>query len=217
MGNYKAVIFDLDGTLLDTIDDLKNSVNAAAAQYGLPTHSREKVSSLLGNGIRYLISHAVPDGEANPDFEGIFQAFKAHYAVHCMDETEAYPGIMALLEWLKKSGYRTAIVSNKVDPAVKKMKDVYFGELIEIAIGEREDIRRKPAPDSVLKTLAELGVEKEDAVYVGDSEVDLLTAQNAGMDCIAVSWGFRSREHLIAHGAKPEQIVDTVLELKEKL
>jgi phosphoglycolate phosphatase len=214
MKKYDAVIFDLDGTLLDTLEDLKNSANAAAARYGLPERSREEIGSFTGNGIHTLISRVVPGGEEHPEFEHVFEAFKEHYAQHCMDETKPYPGIMALLEWMKTSGYRTAIVSNKADFAVKKLKELYFEDLVEIAIGEREGIRRKPDPDCVLQSLAELGVEKEHAVYVGDSEVDLLTAQNAGMDCIAVSWGFRSRDFLLEHGAKPEMIAATVSELK---
>lgn len=217
MRKYNAVIFDLDGTLLDTLEDLKNSANAAAGKYGMPQYSREDISSFVGNGIRRLIQQVVPGGEENPRFEEVFQAFKEHYAVHCMDETEPYPGIPALLDWLKKSGCRTAIVSNKADFAVKKLRDVYFGDLVDVAIGEREGCRRKPAPDSVLQALSELGVERERAVYVGDSEVDLLTARNAGMDCISVSWGFRSRDCLLEHGASPEYIAANVNQLKAML
>lgn len=217
MEKYNAVIFDLDGTLLDTLEDLKNSANAAAAKYGMPQYGREEICSFVGNGIRRLIRQVVPGGEDNPQFEQVFQAFKEHYAVHCMDETEPYPGIPALLGWLKKSGRRTAIVSNKADFAVKKLRDVYFGELVDVAIGEQEGCRRKPEPDSVFQALSELGVKREQAVYVGDSEVDLLTAKNAGMDCISVSWGFRSRDFLMEHRARPERIAADVNQLKDML
>lgn len=217
MRKYDAVIFDLDGTLLDTLEDLKNSANAAAAKYGMPQYTRQQISSFVGNGIRRLIQQVVPGGEENAEFEQVFQAFKEHYALHCMDETEPYPGIPALLGWLKKSGCRTAIVSNKADFAVKKLRDVYFGELVEVAIGEREGCRRKPAPDSVFQALSDLGVDRERAVYVGDSDVDLQTARNAGIDCISVCWGFRSREFLIGQGAVPERIAANANQLKDML
>lgn len=214
---YDAVIFDLDGTLLDTLSDLTSSANAAAMKYGFVKRSREEIRSFVGNGIRRLIQQIVPEGEENPDFENVYTSFREHYNAHCMDETEPYPGIMLLLDQLKKEGYKTAIVSNKADFAVKKLKDVYFGELVDVAIGEREGCRRKPAPDSVWKALEEIGVERDRAVYVGDSDVDIMTAKNAEMDCIPVSWGFRSREFLIGHGAKPDDIASNVRELKDIL
>ena len=146
---YDAVVFDLDGTLLDTLSDLTCSANAAAAKYGFAERTREEIRSFVGNGLRRLIQQMIPEGESDPDFENVYNSFKEHYAVHCMDETEPYPGVMALLDWLKKEGYKTAIVSNKPDFAVKKLKDVYFGELADAAIGDREGYNRKPAPDSV--------------------------------------------------------------------
>lgn len=211
---YDAIIFDLDGTLLDTLADLTGSVNAAMKQFGLPGRTLDEVREFVGNGIRRLIQRVVPGGETHPEFEQILDYFREHYGAHCMDETEPYPGIVSLLDWLRKTGVRTAIVSNKADFAVKKLRDVYFDELIEVAIGEREGVRKKPEPDSVLQALEELGVERGRAVYVGDSDVDLQTAGNAGLDCILVSWGFRSREFLLAAGAAPEQIVSNVRELK---
>lgn len=214
---YTAVVFDLDGTLLDTLDDLTNSVNAVLGNYGIASYSREAVRGFVGNGIRRLLQLTVPGAEQHPQFEQIATEFKEHYGIHCMDETEPYPGIMALLGWLDREGYCIAIVSNKADFAVKKLRDVYFGELVPVAIGEQEGCRKKPAPDSVWAALKELGCEPSEAVYVGDSDVDLLTAQNAGMPCIAVSWGFRSREFLMEHGAAPEQIAANVNELKALL
>lgn len=214
---YDAVVFDLDGTLLDTLTDLMNSANAAAEKYGFAPHTREEIRSFVGNGIRRLIRQVVPEGENNPEFEHVYDEFRRHYGAHCLDETEPYPGIMALLDWLKKQGYKTAIVSNKADFAVKKLKDVYFNELIDVAIGEHEGCRRKPEPDSVLIALEKIGVDRKRAVYVGDSDVDILTAKNTSMDCICVSWGFRSREFLLDHGAVPERIVANVNELKALL
>ncbi len=201
MRRYDAVIFDLDGTLLDTLDDLTASTNAAVESFGIPPYTRDQVSSFVGNGIRNLMRRAVPGGEENPEFEQAFSRFKAHYGVHCMDRTRAYPGIPEMLRELKADGYRTGIVSNKADFAVKKLKDAYFDGLVDTAVGEREGVQRKPAPDTLFQVLKELGVPRERAVYVGDSDVDLHTAANAGMDCIAVTWGFRTEEFLKEQGA----------------
>ena len=214
---YDAVIFDLDGTLLDTLDDLTNSANAVMEMHGMMQYTRDQIRTFVGNGIRRLIQRIVPGGEENSEFEQVYQDFRTYYNDHCMEETEPYPGIIALLDWLKKEGYRTAIVSNKADFAVKKLRDIYFGELVPVAIGEREGCRRKPAPDSVFQALEELGVPGERAVYVGDSDVDLMTADNSDMDSIPVSWGFRSREFLIDHGAQPDRIAANVNELKSFL
>lgn len=214
---YDAVIFDLDGTLLDTLTDLTASANAAAARFGFPLRTEAEICSFVGNGIRRLMQQVVPGGEAHPDFTAAYDYFRQHYGVHCMDETEPYPGILSLLDALKHDGIRTAIVSNKADFAVKKLSSVYFREMIDTAVGEHEGCRRKPAPDSVLRALETLGVPRSRAVYVGDSDVDLLTAQNAEMDCIPVCWGFRTRDFLIGHGADPASIAANVRELKEQL
>ncbi|MCD7737196.1 MAG: HAD family hydrolase [Lachnospiraceae bacterium] len=211
--HYDAVIFDLDGTLLDTLRDLTDSTNAVLARYGMPQYSQEDVRSFVGNGIRNLLLRTVPNGEANQDFEKVFEDFKHYYEEHCLDATEPYPGIPYLLSELHKSGCRMAIVSNKADFAVKKLNKVYFGDLIEVAVGEREGCRRKPEPDSVLLALEELNVPLERAVYIGDSEVDLLTAKNSGIDGIIVTWGFRSREALLAAGADPDRMAANVREL----
>lgn len=214
---YDAVIFDLDGTLLDTLADLTNSVNAALGTFGLPSRTSDEIRQFVGNGIRRLMQQAIPGGEAHPEFQQIYDLFREHYGVHCMDETEPYPGILSLLDWMKKEDFHSAIVSNKADFAVKKLRDVYFDDLVGVAIGEREGCRRKPAPDSVLQALEELEVEPDRAVYVGDSDVDLLTARNAGLDCICVCWGFRSRDFLLACGASPEHMASSVRDLKEML
>ena len=171
----------------------------------------------MGNGIRRLIMQLLPGGEDNPDFDEVYRDFCTHYNEHCMDETEPYPGILFLLDRLLKEGIAVAIVSNKADFAVKKLRDIYFPELVRVAIGERQGIRRKPAPDSVFEALAELGIPRSRAVYVGDSDVDILTARNAGMDCISVCWGFRTKEFLMEHGAREEMTVSNVRELMQLL
>ena len=211
---YNTVVFDLDGTLHDTLADLTDSVNAVMRQYQIPEHTTDEVRRFVGNGIRKLIERAVPQGCANLQYEEIYHAFTEYYGAHCMEKTEPYPGIIALLDWLKKEGYQVAIVSNKADFAVKKLNQVYFGSLIRVAIGEREGIRKKPAPDTVFQALKELRADAAHAVYIGDSDVDVETARNSGMDGIAVSWGFRSREFLLEHGADPEWIAANVNEVK---
>ncbi len=202
MGKYKTIIFDLDGTLLDTLEDLKNSVNFALGNAGLKERSLEEVRKFVGNGVRRLMELAVPDGENNPDFSRILADFKEHYKVHCNDKTAPYPHIMELLAELKKRGYKMAIVSNKFYGAVQELKKLYFEDYISVAIGEKEGIRKKPAPDTVLEAMKELESKKEDTVYVGDSEVDIATAKNTGLDCIAVAWGFRTKEEQKRAGGK---------------
>lgn len=214
---YKGVIFDLDGTLLDTLTDLTNSTNAVMDQFGFPNHTKEAVRQFVGNGIARLLEQAIPAGRDSESFDAAFEAFKEHYGIHCMDETKPYPGIMELLKTLKQEGVKTAIVSNKADFAVKKLNQIYFEDLIPVAIGEKEDCRKKPAPDSVWKAMKELGLSAEQTVYVGDSDVDIMTAKNAGLPCIAVSWGFRDQAFLIQNGAKEEQIAANVQELDEML
>lgn len=231
MKHYKAVIFDLDGTLLNTLQDLTDSVNYALSQKSYPLHTVEEVRMMVGNGVRTLMERAVsytfssdqspqasrdvPLKISNREFEEIFSLFKEHYAIHCNDTTAPYPGIKNLLDTLKKQGYSLAIVSNKIDSAVKTLRDLYFRDTIFVAIGEKEGIRKKPAPDTVIAALEELHVSAEDALYVGDSDVDIKTAQNAGMDCISVSWGFRDRDFLVANGAKT--IIDTPAQLLDIL
>lgn len=215
---YQALIFDLDGTLLDTLDDLADSVNAALHAFGHPGKTRDEVRTIVGNGMLNLMDRVIPGGKDAPDFEDIFTYFRQHYAAHCEDKTAPYDGLPAqLLRW-REAGVKMAIVSNKADFAVKKLAATYFGDTIPLAIGENEaaGIRKKPAPDTVELALRELGVRREDAVYIGDSEVDVVTARNAGMPCLSVTWGFRSRETLLAAGATvlidtPQALYDATL------
>ena len=197
-----TVIFDLDGTLLDTLDDLKNSVNYALEMTGNPPRTREEVRHFVGNGILLLMQRALPSGQDHPDFEKAFALFKEHYGMHCNDLTKPYDGIMNLIKKLKSHGIKMAIVSNKADFAVKELSEIYFHGMIPVAIGEKESegIRKKPAPDTVMEALNELGSTKEEAVYVGDSEVDLETARNCGMDYILCEWGFREKSVLEEKG-----------------
>ncbi len=212
-----TVIFDLDGTLLDTLQDLADATNYALRKQGMPERTIEEVRQFVGNGVRLLMIRAIPGGEENPLFEETFALFKSYYGEHCNDHTRPYEGIMELLATLREKGYAVAIVSNKIDFAVKELSKLYFQGIVPVAIGEKEGIRRKPAPDTVFEALKELGRTKEEAVYVGDSDVDIETAQNAGMPCISVLWGFRDKAFLKAHGAshyaeKAEEILKYVEE-----
>ena len=201
---YSTYIFDLDGTLLDTLADLAAAVNYALRQHGMPEHTIDDVRRFVGNGVRKLMERAIPDGEKNPDFEATFATFREYYMHHSLDTTRPYPGIIETLEALKEQGCRLAVVSNKMMAATQELCRHFFAETIEVAIGENEaaGIRKKPAPDTVFEALRQLGEEKDSAVYVGDSDVDLETANNSGLPCISVLWGFRDRDFLIQHGAK---------------
>jgi phosphoglycolate phosphatase len=200
---YSTYIFDLDGTLLDTLTDLAASCNYALRTHGMPEHSIDDVRRFVGNGVRKLMERAMPDGDANPDFEATFATFREHYMVHSLDTTKPYPGIMDALAGLKARGCRLAVVSNKMMAATVELCKYFFPETIEVAIGENEaeGIRKKPAPDTVFAALKQLGVSGDNAVYVGDSDVDLATARNSGLPCISVLWGFRDRDFLLDHGA----------------
>lgn len=199
---YNTVVFDLDGTLLNTLEDLADATNYALQQFGMPVRTMDEIRRFVGNGVRTLMVRAVPEGDSNPQFEEVFNCFKTYYGEHCNDKTRAYEGIMELLQELKDKGYAVAIVSNKIDFAVKELQKRYFDDLIPVAIGERDGVSRKPAPDTVITALQELGKTKEEAVYVGDSDVDIMTAKNVGIPCISVEWGFRDREFLQEHGAE---------------
>lgn len=214
MKDYNTYIFDLDGTLLNTLQDLTNSVNNALRQCDMPMRTIDEVRQFVGNGVRLLMTRAVPDGDKNPRFIEAFNTFRQHYMEHSLDTTCPYPGIIDMLKMLKSHGKHIAVVSNKFDTATKELIRHFFGDLISVAIGENEaaGVYKKPAPDTVIEAMIQLGVTKENAVYVGDSDVDLQTARNSGLPCISVLWGFRDREFLLEHGAtnfaeKPEDII----------
>ena len=210
---YKNYIFDLDGTLLNTLADLASSTNYALRQYGMPEHSVDDVRRFVGNGVGKLIERAIPYGLANPLYEDVLATFRKHYLIHSLDTTSPYPGIGELLHTLRSMGCNVAVVSNKFYNATVELCQHFFADTVEVAIGERENIRRKPASDTVFEAMRQLGVTAEDTVYVGDSDVDVATARNSGIPCISVLWGFRDRDFLIEHGATtfvntPEEILN---------
>ena len=211
----KCVIFDLDGTLLYTLEDLWISVNFALDKLGYNKRALDEVRNFVGNGVQKLIERAIPNGLENKDYAECLKLFKNHYAQNMYNKTAPYPGIKEMLEELKLKGIKTAVVSNKFDLAVKELCSKYFGNLIEIAIGESENVRKKPAPDSVLRAIKELNSKKEFCIYSGDSDVDVQTARNTGIDCIGVTWGFRDRALLEQEGAKyiinkPFELIETI-------
>lgn len=199
---YKAAIFDLDGTLLNTIEDLADSLNYALNKSGLPLRTVAEVNSFVGNGIRKLIERGVPRGTADHITDTVFADFNVHYKLHCADKTKPYNGITDLLRYMRQAGMKTAVVSNKADYAVAQLCKKYFDGLFDITMGERAGLSRKPAPDMVCAVLSSLGLTAADAVYIGDSDVDIATAENANMPLISVSWGFRKKEFLIQCGAR---------------
>ena len=214
-----AVMFDLDGTLLNTLEDLKDSTNYALQKFGFPQRTLDEVRSFVGNGLRMLIVRAVPAGTEDAVIDAVLQTMKLHYAENYHNKTRPYDGIEALLARLKAEGYPMAIVSNKADLVVALLRKLYFDTLIPVAVGETEGVLRKPAPDMVIEGLRRLGLPGAKAVYVGDSEVDLQTAQNVGIPCLSVTWGFRSIQQLEEAGAQhlvhtPEELYETICQLK---
>ena len=201
---YDTFIFDLDGTLLDTLGDLAASVNYALRSHGMPEHSLDDVRRFVGNGVRRLMERAIPEGAENPLFDATFATFRQYYMAHSLDTTRPYDGIPETLAELWRRGCHIAVVSNKMMAATVELCRHFFPDTVEVAIGEHEaeGIRKKPAPDTVFAALRQLGVGKDRAVYVGDSDVDIQTATNAGLPCISVLWGFRDKDFLIQHGAK---------------
>lgn len=205
---YNTIIFDLDGTLLNTIDDLADSVNYVLNKYGWQQHTVAQVQSHVGNGIRNLMERSVPNGSNNPQFEEAFRDFREYYQEHCQVKTDAYPGVMDLLKELHNQGYKMAIVSNKAHKAVIELSKIYFQDYIDVAIGENEatGIKKKPAADMVNLALERLDSDKAEAIYVGDSEVDKATADNSGMECVLCKWGFREPE--VLQELKPKAIIE---------
>ena len=198
MARFTTVLFDLDGTLLDTLDDLTAAVNHALAAFGYPVRTREEVRHFVGNGIGRLIRRALPEDHSPETHSAVLEAFKRYYAVHNADKTQPYYGIGEMLDSLRDMKCRVGVVSNKNDENVKRLAMHYF-EMDE-AVGERQGMPRKPAPDGVLALMKQMGADAASTLYVGDSQVDIDTARNAGIPCLCVSWGFRSEEELREHG-----------------
>lgn len=214
--NYKLAIFDMDGTILHTLDDIQDSINHIFRNHNLPERTYEEVRSFVGSGLRKLVERAVPEGTSAEDTEVLVSEFCAYYADHCAIKTAPYKGIIDAINKLRAAGVKTAVSTNKPQAAMEELVELHFKGLFDVALGESPERARKPAPDSVYATLDILGLEKADAVYIGDSDVDVATAKNSGVDCIAVTWGFRSEELLkslapeyIIH--KPEEIVDVIV------
>lgn len=214
---HRLAVFDMDGTILDTLDDLADSVNFALLEAGYPGRSREEVRSFVGNGLRKLIERSVPQDVSGQAVDGVHASFAAHYKAHCMERTKPYAGILGLLQTLRQAGWKTAVASNKADDAVQALCRVYFSGLFDAAVGERPGIRRKPEPDGVNEILKQLDCPPACAVYIGDSEVDIQTAQNAGIESVIVDWGFRDRQYLAALGAQriassPESLLELLMQ-----
>lgn len=212
---YQTVIFDMDGTILETLEDMRDSVNVTMDHVGYPHRSLEEVRSFVGNGAAKLIERCMPQGAQDPGFQEAFRFYKQYYDTHAQIKTGPYAGIPELLRTLKNKGVQIAVVSNKPDEAVKLLSEHYFPGLFPVAIGQRPGIETKPAPDSVYEAMRLLGAQKETTVYVGDSDVDIDTARNAGLNCISVTWGFRDVKFLLEHGAK--KLVHSAPELLQVL
>lgn len=212
---YELIVFDMDGTILDTLEDLKNSMNYTLKLHNMPERTLDEIRSFVGNGIHRLIELAVVEGTCSEKIDEIHKDFMKHYEVHCADFTRPYNGVKDLIKNLRNRGYKTAVVSNKADAAVQDLCIQYFPGLFDLAIGERPEIAKKPAADMVNLALEQLQVSKENAVYIGDSDVDVATARNSNLDMIAVDWGFRTRKFLMEQGAEtivsnPEEILELV-------
>ena len=199
---YRAVLFDMDGTVLDTLDDLTNAVNHVLGLYSMPPITRQQAAAYLGNGAKYLLTRSVPEGTPEGLIEELLRVYQPWYDSHCAILTAPYPGILPLMEALKAAGVKQAVISNKQDSAVKRLAARHFPGLLETAVGESDTVRRKPNPDAVLAALREMEVQPRDAVYIGDTEVDIQTAKNAGLACAVVGWGFRTESELLKAGAE---------------
>lgn len=197
-----TIIFDLDGTLLDTLTDLMDSVNFALKKFDYPERSYDEIRRFVGNGVRVLMKKSVPDNVDGDEFEQAFGVFREHYLKNMRNKTDAYDGVRDVLRSLKDKNFKIGVVSNKLDSAVKELCHDYFGELVDFAKGADGEDDRKPNPQNTWKCIEAVGAKKEDCIYIGDSEVDIKTAENAGLPCISVSWGFRTREELEQNNAK---------------
>lgn len=209
--NFQAIIFDLDGTLLDTLEDLMDSANYVMRMFRWPERTYGEIRSFVGNGIERLMRLCVPEGTDEETFAAAFTAFKEYYTAHCLVKTRCYDGVEGLLARLKRKHYPMAIVSNKNQEAVSELNHIFFEEYVSAAVGQAEGRRKKPAPDAVWYAMDLIGAKRETTLYVGDSEVDKATADNAGLDCVLVSWGFRDRDQIEA--LNPAAVIDRPEEL----
>ncbi len=214
-----TIVFDMDGTVLNTLEDLTVSMNYVLEKFGMPGHTVEEYRLFFGNGVKEALRLAMPEDASTEVIDEMLPIYKEHYDAHCLDKTGPYDGIVEVMEELKRRGYKLAIVSNKIDSAVKELNNKFFSKAVEVAIGEKPGVNRKPAPDMVEAALKEMGSSKEESVYIGDSEVDFMTAKNSGLPCISVLWGFRDKDYLIEQGAycfadKPSDIIQILEENK---
>lgn len=212
---YSACIFDLDGTVLDTLQDLANSVNFALKQKGYPLRSVDEVRSFVGNGIPMLIKRAVPFGTAENDIAETLSVFKEHYSIHLNDNTRPYPGVCEMLELLKQNGIKTAVVTNKAHDAACELTASFFGSLIDVTVGQKDGVPTKPDPETLREAMKATGADEKTSIFIGDSDVDVLTAHNGNLKCIGVTWGFRNRKNLLSAGA--DFLADTAQEIIEIL
>lgn len=208
---YKVAVFDMDGTILDTLQDLKDSINFALKENGFPERNLEEVRLFVGNGLKKLVERAVPENASDKDKEDVFSSFNRYYPEHCDIHTKPYDGIIELLQKLKSNGMKVAVNSNKPDYGVKELCKKYFDGVFDAEVGIKDGMKTKPSPDAVNKILALLNCKKKDSVYIGDSDVDIMTAKNAELHSISVDWGFRSKDFLKKSGA--EKIVENCDEL----
>ena len=213
---YTTIVFDCDGTLLDTLTDLRNAVNYVLRAHDLPERSVPEVKAALGNGVAHLMRQSLPDSISEAEFNTYLDEFKAYYGEHLQDYTAPYPGMLDVLDTLRTKGYKLAIVSNKIQEGITPLNNEYFGDRLPVAIGERPGLQRKPAPDMVLQALKELGSTQDESIYIGDSEVDVATAKNSGLLCIGVTWGFRDEQlHKdlgVNHIARKSEDIVTIIE-----
>lgn len=218
---YALAIFDMDGTILNTIDDLADSLNVILERYSMPLHTVDQVRFMVGNGIPKLIERAIPNGRNNPKFDEILKEYIAYYEEHSAIKTRPYDGIVETVKALRKSGVKIAVNTNKVEAAALDLVAKYFPDCFDIVSGSRPGLPPKPAPDGVYEILKRAGIDGKSqgqkAVFIGDSDVDLQTGINAGLDVIGVDWGFRGKAFLLEHGATEDNIVMTADELVEKI
>lgn len=209
--SINTIIFDLDGTLINSLEDLRVSVNYALFGFKYPKQKIEDIRRNVGDGIEKLMERSLPDGKDNVNFEVCLKIFKEHYAQNMTINTKPYPHILEMLVTLKSRGYKIAVVSNKFDTAVKSLCKKYFKGLVDTAIGQTNETKKKPSPDTVYAALDDLNSCTDECIFVGDSDVDIMTAKNAGMSCVSVSWGFKTKEFLLQNGASI--IIDNPLEI----